>query len=535
MRKFNTTGICIPSRHYMVDISDKVREIKKMVDDGEYFVINRARQYGKTTTLNALCAELIKTYIVISLDFQDIGDAVFGSEGAFAQGLARLICDTADFMGISIPAAFYEQFRTLNEKDEDRVKLDELFRIFMKWFRESEKPVVLIIDEVDSAANNQIFLDFLAILRSIYLKSKGNSKIVAFQSVILAGVTDVKHLKSKIRDEAEAKVNSPWNIASDFNIDMSLSEAGIKDMLDEYEADHGTGMDTAAIARQIRGYTNGYPFLVSRICQLLDEKPASWDLCGLKEAWSEEGVETAVKLILLEKNTLFDSLMGKVRDHGRLARQLREILLKGESIEYLPDSNEQEQLMMYGFIVNDNGTVAVANKIFEMRLYKYFIGESRFAGELRGSALDHKPEFIKDGELNVPLIMERFIETQKYIRDMDDKRAEKRFIEEEGREKFITYISPIINGAGTYSIEGQTRNRRRMDLVIHYLGKRYVIEMKIWHGDRYNAKGEEQLLDYLSAYGLDTGYLLSFSFNKNKKPGVEAVHIGDKVVYEGIV
>ena len=71
--------------------------------------------------------------------------------------------------------------------------------------------------------------------------------------------------------------------------------------------------------------------------------------------------------------------------------------------------------------------------------------------------------------------------------------------------------------------------------MIHYLGKRYVIEMKIWHGDRYNAKGEEQILDYLSAYGLDTGYLLSFSFNKNKKPGVEVVHIGDKVVYEGIV
>ena len=38
----------------MVDISERVREIEKMVDDGEYFVINRARQYGKTTTLRSL-------------------------------------------------------------------------------------------------------------------------------------------------------------------------------------------------------------------------------------------------------------------------------------------------------------------------------------------------------------------------------------------------------------------------------------------------------------------------------------------------
>ena len=40
---------------------------------------------------------------------------------------------------------------------------------------------------------------------------------------------------------------------------MSLSEEGIKGMLDEYEADHHTGMDTAAIAKSIREYTNGYP------------------------------------------------------------------------------------------------------------------------------------------------------------------------------------------------------------------------------------------------------------------------------------
>ena len=54
MNRFNTTAVCIPSKHYMVDISDKVEQIKKLVDDGKYFTINRARQYGKTTTLAAL-------------------------------------------------------------------------------------------------------------------------------------------------------------------------------------------------------------------------------------------------------------------------------------------------------------------------------------------------------------------------------------------------------------------------------------------------------------------------------------------------
>ena len=53
-KKFNITGLCVPEKHYMVDTSNRINEIAKMVEDGEYFTINRPRQYGKTTTLNLL-------------------------------------------------------------------------------------------------------------------------------------------------------------------------------------------------------------------------------------------------------------------------------------------------------------------------------------------------------------------------------------------------------------------------------------------------------------------------------------------------
>ena len=55
---FNTTAICRPKEHYIVDITEKLKQIKRMVDAGQYFTINRARQYGKTTTLRALQAFL---------------------------------------------------------------------------------------------------------------------------------------------------------------------------------------------------------------------------------------------------------------------------------------------------------------------------------------------------------------------------------------------------------------------------------------------------------------------------------------------
>jgi hypothetical protein len=52
MKDFNITGSCFEAQHYMIDISEKIAAIKPLVDKGLYFTINRARQYGKTTTIN---------------------------------------------------------------------------------------------------------------------------------------------------------------------------------------------------------------------------------------------------------------------------------------------------------------------------------------------------------------------------------------------------------------------------------------------------------------------------------------------------
>lgn len=67
---FNVSAACKPELHYMVDITARLRQIRAMVDAGQYFTINRARQYGKTTTIRALGRYLEKDYLVVSLDFQ---------------------------------------------------------------------------------------------------------------------------------------------------------------------------------------------------------------------------------------------------------------------------------------------------------------------------------------------------------------------------------------------------------------------------------------------------------------------------------
>lgn len=85
---FNTTGICVPQEHYMVNIEKRLEQIKKLVDEGKYFSVNKARQYGKTTTLMALGKYLQKQYYVVSMDFQTFGNAEFQTENRFSLSFA---------------------------------------------------------------------------------------------------------------------------------------------------------------------------------------------------------------------------------------------------------------------------------------------------------------------------------------------------------------------------------------------------------------------------------------------------------------
>ena len=90
MRKiFNISADCKPDLHYMVDISERLSQIKEMVDAGQYFTVNRARQYGKTTMLRALEKYLAKEYTVVSIDFQMVSDADFEKEAFFSAAFSR--------------------------------------------------------------------------------------------------------------------------------------------------------------------------------------------------------------------------------------------------------------------------------------------------------------------------------------------------------------------------------------------------------------------------------------------------------------
>lgn len=532
-KKFNIVGSCSPEKHYMVNLQNRLVQIKKLIDDGQYFTINRGRQYGKTTTLFALEKYLSSEYVVISLDFQgNMSEAEFENQYEFSTALV-------DAMKRALKRTEYyaelkDQIKEIDRKIEklgDRFRLVKLFSMLSDLCAESSKPIVLMIDEADQASNNQVFLDFLAQLRYYYLN---RNKFATFQSVILAGVHDIRNLKQKIRPDEEHKHNSPWNIATPFDVDMSFSVEDISGMLSEYESDYHIGMNISEISQLIYDYTSGYPVLVSSFCKLIDEKITGTEQFPTRtEAWTKAGFLKAEKMIYDTNSSLFGSLFNKLEDDEHLRKLLHEILFTGIKAPYNQYDAIIGMAVMYGFLKKEDENAVIANRIFETALYNWFISiEIRNQNnKMFKVGLAEKSLFVQNHRLNVELILEKFIQ---YFNDIYENRLPK-FVEEVGRQYFLLFLKPIINGTGNYYIEARTRNQQRTDIVIDYLGEQHIIELKIWRGPQYHADGEKQLSDYLDYYHLKKGYMLTFNFNQKKEIGVKHVTYKDKELIEATV
>ena len=467
MKVFNTTGKCIPSMHYMVDISRQVEAAAKLVRRGNFFCINRGRQYGKTTTLALLKKKLEgEGYAVFSLSFEGLGDSAFRSDETLMFASLLLMNDSVEWDEVQNLSDSSKEVLRLSVSSEDKTMDSLSFNRTVSKMSKTDK-IVLLIDEVDAAGNHIEFIHFLGLLRNMYLK---RDERPTFQSVILAGVYDVKNLKLKLRPEEQHQYNSPWNIAVTFDANMSLPADGIAGMLAEYKTDHHISFDEHFVGQMIYDYTSGYPFLVSRICQIMDEGGLTWD-------------------------------------------------------------RDLNIAIMFNFVKEYQGATLIYCRIFETWLYNLFISNAKDTSIYQQGEYD-KPRFVHDGYLDMRLLLERFCVhfNEIYRPGHDDE-----FVENNGRQIFLTYLRPVINGIGNYYCEAQTRDLTRTDVIIDYLGQQYVVELKIWRGEAYNERGELQLSEYLDYYHLQTGYMLSFCFNKNKQPGLHEVVIGDKKLYEVVV
>ncbi|MDR3303096.1 MAG: hypothetical protein LBS86_01650, partial [Treponema sp.] len=316
-----------------------------------------------------------------------------------------------------------------------------------------------------------------------------------------------------------------WNIAANYEVDMSFNPDDIASMLTEYADEQHTVMDIAAIAREIHAYSGGNPFLVSSLCQLIDE--------NLDKDWSLNGVHAAVKLVLSEANTLFDDMIKNLEEYSDLYQFVYELLIVGEKKLNSTDDPVVNRALMFCFLKRlGDKQVVIHNQIFEVRISKYLITKDAREGKQRVTGI-LKQDVVKDGRFDMELCLRKFA---KHYRELFSE-VDLAFLERQGKMLFLSYIAPLLNGDGFYHLESQLADLRRMDIVVDYNREQFVIELKLWHGEEAHDAAYEQLAGYLRSKAATQGYLVTFDLRKSahREPREAWVSAGDRRIFDVVL
>ncbi len=417
-KRFNVIGTCIPGKHFMGDTSGKIEQILQMVSDGDYFTINRPRQFGKTTLLNLLEKRLVKEkdYLVLAITFEGIDTPTYERHDRFIENFLNLLNQELELKKEQELADMIAE----NKKIEN---FGVLSTFLSRIIHASGRKAVLMIDEVDKSGNNQLFLDFLGMLRSKYLNSK-NGKDITFHSVVLTGVHDVKNLKNKIRPGDKKTFNSPWNIAVDFEVDISLSPAEIAVMLDDYTKEKPVVLDIDFFAKELFYYTSGYPFLVSYLCKLIDENILP-KKAGNK--WEPTDLIEAVKTALLGENSNFENVIKNLENNPSLYDLVFNIVMNEKEFTYNPRNSVIQLGKVHGILKNEKGRVRIHNRMYEQLIYDYMSSNLETSGAIDSSPVGSS-FLAEDGTLDIEKVIHKF---QEFMEEQYNK---------EGKEIDIAWI-----------------------------------------------------------------------------------------------
>ncbi len=522
---FNTEGLIIPAEHFYVNIDDKIKQIFSMVEKGQYFTINKPRQYGKTTTLFLLENYLNQKtdYLCISISFESISSETWLYENRVSANIKSIIGLRTDYLNDDNLKKIFNENNDVNSFFKLSIFITDFSKII-------KKKIVLLIDEVDKASNNKLFLDFIAMLREKYLNQKAG-KDKTFHSVILTGVHDVRNLKLKIRDEVDSvKYNSPWNISAEFDVLMELSADGIKKMLVEYKRVKKIKLNESELSEKIFYWTSGYPFLVSVLCKIMDEKIL---IDKSEKELSLIDLNSAVKILMTRQNTNFESLIKNIENNNDIYQLVVKIIFNGEDIKFSLDNPIQEKCILYGILKNNNGHCQVHNRIYEQRIYNYLESiQQTDNGRTIASDLIAMKYIDDSGDLILDKFLLRFQEVIKSKYSQHDVLKSDDFLEKEVRLLFLVFLQPLLNNKGFAFKEVETSAEKRMDVLIIYNNKKYIVELKLFHGKEYHQLGLEQLYGYLDRENIDKGYILVFNKTKQKKFKSGWIKYKDKKIFE---
>ncbi len=508
MRYFNTAGPIIPEDHYHIDLLKRIdsEEVLMLIDQKKYFVLHAPRQTGKTSCLLALMKEINKQekYTALYINVEAGQAAREDIEAAVGAILAELgnrwheLCGSKDL---------YEYAQNLRKENNPESALNTALK---RVAEVSEKPVVLLIDEVDSLVGDSL-ISLLRQIRSGYDKRPDYFP----HSIVLCGVRDVRDYRMHSNEPGKDVITggSAFNIKAESLRLGDLLEEEVYLLLDQHSKETGQVIEEEA-KKEIWKLSQGQPWLVNALAyQVCFKEKANRDR---RVVINSDMVEKAKEDIIQARETHIDQLINKLTE--KRVQNVISPMLRGEELGEIVSEDDMRYLIDLGLLRRVGQGLEVSNPIYLEVIPRELIYITQVN---MGSSIESKWYISPDtGELLMEKLLSGF---QEFFRENSEVWIERFDYKEAGPHLLLqAYLQRIVNGGGTISRE-YGLGKRRTDIFIKWPygeGKiqKEVIELKILYNslEKTIAHGLEQIADYMDKCGVTEGHLLIFDRSKNK-------------------
>lgn len=494
-RFFNTAGPVKKNMHYCIDPLTRIDldEILSLIHQEKYFVLHAPRQTGKTSYLLSLMEYLNKEGKYRAL-YTNVETAQAARENV-KKGVLTILSALGQAGKNYLDDPFVEKnWRQILEQNGEFSALNVTLS---EWCKNSDKPVVLFIDEVDSLIGDTL-ISLLRQLRSSYA-----SRPASFpQSIILCGVRDVRdyRIHSDI-DKAMITGGRAFNVKAE-SLNMGLFDfEEVKELLKQHTAETGQPFqkDVFPLVWEL---TEGQPWLVNAL---------SYEVCfkmkegrDRKKEITVEMIENAKENLILRRETHLNQLSDKLSEE-RVMRVLLPIL-SGTQTQRIPE-DDLDYVSDLG-LIKKRPQLTIAN-----RIYKEVIPRQLTYSEQLTIYQEAAWYMKEDGSLDMDKLLTAF---QNFFRKhIEHWEAGLNYAEAGPQLLLQAFLQRIVNGGGRVEREYGV-GRGRTDLLVmwpHKTGvQQAVIELKIRYGSLETtiAEGLEQTHGYMDKCGTNEGYLLIF-------------------------
>ncbi len=503
MRYFNTAGPAKRENHYRLPPLQRfdLDELLRLIDQEKYFVLHAPRQTGKTTCLLALRDHLNQAGRYRCLYFNvEPGQA---ARGMVAATVRTVLDEAAIWARTTFGEPLLDDIRSqvLQNSGPHSILGDAL----AIWAQREEKPLVLLIDEIDTLIGDGL-ISVLRQLRAGYPRRPRHFP----QCVILCGVRDVRDYRIHTSSQEIVTGGSAFNIKAESLRLGDFSDSEVEALYQQHVQETGQVITSSALER-IWDLTQGQPWLVNAL---------GYECCFRSKQGQDRSRQVTVEMVdeakenlILRRETHLDQLADKLREDR--VRRVLEPLLAGEGEpERIPDDDLQ-YLLDLG-LIRLGRPIEVANPIYrEVIPRQLTYSEER---TISGQA----PEWYVDstsGRLKIEALLTEFTD---FFRQHSEHWLERFDYKEAGPQLLMqAFLQRVVNGGGRIERE-YGLGRRRTDLLIiwpHPNGEqRAVIELKILRKSREQtiAEGLEQTADYMDRSGAGEGHLVLFDRSPGK-------------------